>query len=58
MEVASLKSGRIVMVLEVASLMDGQSCYRGGRFECRENGYVTEVVTNGGRMITLQRLTV
>ena len=28
-------------------------CYRGGH-KCRENGYTTEVVTNG-RMVTLQR---
>ena len=40
------------------------SCYRGGQcngrrmvmlqrwsVECRENGHITEVVTNGGRMV-------
>ena len=30
------------------------SCYRGGH-SWRENGHVTEVVTNGVRMVMLQR---
>ena len=41
-------------VTEVASLIEGEwSCYRGGHY-CRKNGHVTEVVTNGGRMVMLQ----
>ena len=33
--------------------MEGEwSCYRGGH-KWRENGHVTEVVTNGGRMVIL-----
>ena len=36
--------GNMVMVTEVASLMEGEwSCYRGGQFNSRENGHVTEV---------------
>ena len=29
--------------------------YGGGQFRWRENGYVTEVITNGGKMFMLQR---
>ena len=37
------------------SLKEGEwSCYRGGLY-WRENGHATEVVTNGGRMVMLQR---
>ena len=39
----------------MASLKKGEwSCY-GGHFNGKENGHVTEVVTNGGRMVMLQR---
>ena len=49
--------GRMV-VTEVVSLMEGEwSCYRGGH-KWRENGHVTEVVTNGGRMVILRRWSV
>ena len=45
-------------VTEVVSLMEGEwSCYRGGH-KWIENGHVTEVVTNGGRMIILRRWSV
>ena len=44
--------------MEVVSLMEGEwSHYRGGH-KWRENGHVTEVVTNGGRMVILQRWSV
>ena len=54
----------------VANLKEGEwSCYRGGQFNggschvtevarLRENGYVTEVVFNGGSMVILQRRSV
>ena len=47
----------MVMSTEVASLMEGEwSCYRGGQFKWRENGYVTEDgQLNGLRMVMLQR---
>ena len=42
--------------MEMASLKEGEwSCYRSGHFNGEENGHVTEVVTNGGRMVMLQR---
>ena len=42
-------------VMEVVSLMEGEcSCYKGGH-KWRENGHVTEVVTNGGRIVMLRR---
>ena len=34
------------------------SCYGGCHFNGRENGHITEVVINGGRMVMLQRWTV
>ena len=49
-------NGEELVMLEVASLMEGEwSCYRGGQFNGGKNGHVTEVITNGGKMVMLQR---
>ena len=43
-------------VTVVVSLKEGEwSCYRGGQFNGGQNGHVTEVVTNRGRMVMLQK---
>ena len=45
----------MVMLRRWLSLMEGEwSCYRGGQFNSRENGHVTEVTTlMRGRMVML-----
>ena len=46
-------------VTEVASLREGEwSCYGSCYFNGRENGHVTVVVFNAGRMVMLQRKSV
>ena len=51
-----LFNGEELVMLEVASLMEGEwSCYRGGQFNGGKNSHVTEVITNGGKMVMLQR---
>ena len=47
--------GRMV-VTEVVSLMEGEWSKVGHKW--KENGHVTEVVTNGGRMVILRRWSV
>ena len=55
MEVARIENG---FVTEAEYLMEGDwSCYRSGH-KWRENGHVTEMVTNGGRIVILWRWSV
>ena len=47
-----MENGHVTVAV---SLMEGGwSCYRAGQFN-GENSHVTEVVTNGGRMVMLQK---
>ena len=39
--------------MEVASLKEEEWSYRGGLFNWKENGHVTDVTFNGGSMVML-----